>query len=284
MIDYTFEPKETLEDAVKELYSILGMLRSPEGCPWDRKQTPKGIASNVLDELYEYVDALNADSMEMESEELGDLLLNVMMLMHMHEENPAFNITAAINSTCEKLVRRHPHVFKTNSDLSAEQVLVQWDKIKKTEKGKESSSEDFFNRVPSSLPPLERAKEVSKKAAKVGFDWPDKQGVIDKICEELDEVIEADTALDRVQSEVESEVGDLLFAVINYARKMHVDPSIALHVANSKFERRFNEVYKKAQKENLPMDSDHVKEMNDLWDKVKEEEPEQPGHLKPTCW
>ncbi len=268
-----------------ELFHIVTMLRSNDGCPWDRQQSPKSIAGNVQDETWEYIDALSKKDLKGEQEELGDIMLNVMMLMEMHGEKPDFNIVDSINGVCEKLVRRHPHVFTANSQAhTPQQVLQQWNQIKENVEGRKPSADNFFSNVPDSLPPLERTKEISKKAAKVGFDWPDKQGIIDKVCEELDEVIEADTALDRVEDEVELEVGDLLFAVVNYARHLGINPTTALHRANKKFETRFNEVEKLSTKRNIPLDKEHVKEMNELWVEVKEKEPKGPEHRQPTTY
>lgn len=272
MITYTFTRKETLSEAMMELFHIVEMLRSPGGCPWDRKQDSASIALNTLGETYEYLDALEKNDRTEISEELGDVLLNVMMLMEIHHEKPDFNIVDSVNDVCEKLVRRHPHVFSTSHAETPSQVLEQWERIKEEVEGKRHEEKDFFSRVPSSLPPMEMCREISDKAVKVGFDWPDTQGVIDQVCEELDETIEADNAIDRVQEDVEMEVGDLLFAVVNLARHLHVNPSLALHRSNGKFKRRFNEVVKRAGERNLPLDSAHVKEMNEIWDEVKESE------------
>lgn len=267
-----------------ELFHIVEMLRSPDGCPWDRSQDNKSIAINSMDETYEYLDALQSKDLKEQSEELGDVLLNVMMLMEMHHEKTDFDIVGSVNDVCEKLVRRHPHVFGSVKADTPEEVLVEWNKIKENVEGRKADKDDFFSHVPTSLPPLERCKEISRQAAKVGFDWPDKQGVIDKVCEELDETIEADTALDREQDEVELEIGDLLFAVVNLARHMNVNPSNALHRSNEKFERRFNRVRKEAEMDAIPLDSAHVPEMNDLWDKVKSEEKETPHHREPATY
>lgn len=284
MINYVYEPKATLSEALMQLYDMARMLRSPEGCPWDRKQTVKTIASNMHDEVYEYQDALYKNDLKEQSEELGDVLFNVVLLMEMHAEKPDFDIVKSVNDISEKLYRRHPHVFGSVKVKDTTEVLENWNKIKIEVEGKKPNPDNFFSRVPDSMPPLERCKEISKQAVKVGFDWSDKQGIIDKVCEELDEVIEADTALDRVQDEVELEVGDLLFAVVNLARHLGVDASTALHRANDKFERRFNEVVKLAAKDNIPLDKEHVNEENDLWDKVKSVETKGKHHQEPTTY
>jgi len=284
MITYTYEPKHTLSEALMQLFAIAKMLRSPDGCPWDKQQTTKTIASNMHDEVYEYQDALYKNDVKETSEELGDVLFNVFLLMEMHQEKLDFDIVQSVNAISEKLYRRHPHVFGDTVVQNTNEVLDNWEKIKKDVEGKKPDKDDFFSRVPDSLPPLERCKEISKQAVKVGFDWPDKQGIIDKVCEELDEVIEADTALDRVQDEVEMEIGDLLFAVANLARFMHVDPATALHRSNEKFERRFNEVVKLAAQEKTPLDKAHVAEENILWDRVKQAEKGTPGHKKPSTY
>jgi MazG family protein len=269
MIEYTFEKTDTLQDALQQLSKIVALLRSPEGCPWDREQTNKTVAISLMDETYEYIDALLTNDLEGASEEIGDVMLNVMMLLQIHKEHNDFDIVDSINGVCEKLIRRHPHVFSTEQVKDSRQVLDLWNKIKVEVEGKKASSEDFFSRVPKSLPPLEMANEIQKKIQKVGFDWPEKQGVIDKIQEELGEVIEADSASNRCQSDVELEIGDLLFSVVNYARYLHISPSVALHRSNEKMQRRFNALSTLCKEREIALNKDNFRIMDSLWDEIK---------------
>ena len=272
MIDYTYKQTADLSEALMQLYTIVTLLRSKEGCPWDREQDNKSVATSLLDETYEYLDAVIANDKAGQKEEIGDVALNVMMLLEIHHEHDDFSIVEAIDDVCRKLIRRHPHVFGDSEARNSSEVLDLWNKIKVEVEGKTPLQDDFFSRVPSSLPPLEMANEIQKKIRKVGFDWPDKQGVIDKVCQELDEVIEADTALDRNQDEVEMEIGDLLFSVINLARYLKISPSVALHRSNMKMKKRFNALSKICKEREIPLDSDHFRQMDSIWDEVKKEE------------
>ncbi len=272
MIDYTYKQTTDLSAALMQLFQIVSLLRSEDGCPWDREQTSKSIAISLLDETYEYLDAVLSGDKTEQKEEIGDVALNVMMLLEIHHEHEDFSIVEALNDVCKKLIRRHPHVFGDVEAKDSVEVLDLWDKIKIEVEGKSALQDDFFSRVPQSLPPLGMANEIQKKIRKVGFDWPDKQGVIDKVCEELDEVIEADTALDRNQDEVEMEVGDLLFAVVNLARYLKISPSVALHRSNMKMKRRFNALSKICKERGIPLDTDHFEQMDSIWDEVKIEE------------
>jgi len=272
MIEYTYQQTTDLSSALMQLFTIVTLLRSKDGCPWDREQDTKSVATALLDETYEYLDAVLGGNKAEQQEEIGDVALNVMMLLEIHHEKDDFSIVEAINDVCQKLIRRHPHVFGDAKADNSIEVLDLWNKIKVEVEGKTALEDDFFSRVPASLPPLEMANEIQKKIRKVGFDWPDKQGVIDKVCEELDEVIEADTALDRNTDEVEMEVGDLLFAVVNLARYLKISPSVALHRSNMKMERRFNALNKICKERNIPLDTEHFLEMDSIWDEVKEGE------------
>ena len=272
MIDYTYIQTTDLGSALMQLFSIVTLLRSKDGCPWDREQDSKSVATSLLDETYEYLDAVLSGNKEDQKEEIGDVALNVMMLMEIHQESDDFPLVEAINDVCKKLIRRHPHVFGDAQAANSVEVLDLWNKIKTEVEGKTALEDDFFSRIPSSLPPLEMANEIQKKIRKVGFDWPDKQGVIDKVCEELDEVIEADTALDRNADEVEMEIGDLLFAAVNLARYLKISPSVALHRSNMKMKRRFNALSTICKERGIPLDSAHFQEMDAIWDEVKNDE------------
>lgn len=272
MISYTYEAKKTLDDALMQLFAIVTMLRSPEGCPWDREQNYKNVATNLIDETYEYIDAVMSEDSDHMREEIGDVLLNAMMLLEMHEEHQDVNIVEALNDVCAKLIRRHPHVFSEAVANNSSEVLDLWNSIKVNVEGKKSQDEDFFSRVPRSLPKLEEAWEIQKQMRKVGFDWPDIQGVIDKVDEERRELLDAIAHRDEHPDHVEEELGDLLFAVVNLARYLKIHPSVALHRSNRKVRSRFNKLARLGNERGIPLSWEHVDALNALWEEIKDEE------------
>jgi|JTFO01.1.fsa_nt_gb MazG family protein len=272
MIDFTFEKKDALQDALMQLHTIVTLLRSKDGCPWDREQTSKSVAENLLDETYEYIDEVIRHDLPGQKEELGDVLLNAMMLLEIQEEQDEFSVVQALNDVCEKLIRRHPHVFSTAEVSSSGEVIDLWDSIKTNIEGKQSKDDDFFSRVPSSLPPLEMANEIQKKIRKVGFDWPHVDGVVEKVKEELSEVLQAKDHQDNSDEDLEMELGDLLFATVNLTRFLGYNPSVALHRSNQKMRGRFNALHQLAKQKNVPLDQEHLDEMDQLWQVVKSEE------------
>ena len=272
MIDYTLNKPATFEQAISNLYEIVTLLRSEDGCPWDREQTPKAVSGAIVDETYEYIDALLKKDNDLSSEEIGDVMLNVIMALRIHEEYDDFSPVTSIHHVCEKLIRRHPHVFSTASAANSEEVLDLWNKVKTDVEGKISDKENLFSRIPSSLPELEHAYEVQKNMKKVGFDWPEVSGVIEKIEEELSEVKEAIDDIDNDKDHVEEEIGDLLFSVVNLARYLHINPSIALRRCNNKVKNRFNTMANVANTKEIPLDYEHVNDLNEIWEMVKKEE------------
>ncbi|MCK9190606.1 MAG: nucleoside triphosphate pyrophosphohydrolase [Sphaerochaetaceae bacterium] len=270
MIDYTLEKEDNLIDGLNRLKGITELLRSENGCPWDKKQSAKNFAIYLIDETYEYIDAINNKDKENQSEELGDIINNLLMLTTIHEET-GFDVVKTINDECEKIVRRHPHVFTSDAKAeNSEDVLKIWDKVKTEIEGRTPNKENFFDKVPQSLPEIAKAFETQKLASKAGFDWIYKQDVIDKICEELDELIEADTAISRSQDEVEDELGDLLFAVINYSRFLKVNPAVALRRSTNKFQNRFKELKNICDARDIEITPTNVKELDKVWEEVKE--------------
>ncbi len=271
MIDFTYEKKTTLQDALMQLFAIVTLLRSEQGCPWDREQSPKQVSTHLIDETYEYLDAVLSDDKEGQSEELGDVLLNAMMLLEMHQEtDPAAGIEA-LNLVCEKLIRRHPHVFSDQKVANSSEVIDVWNAIKVDVEGKTHQKDDFFSRVPPSLPPLEMANEIQKKIRKAGFDWPDAQGVFDKVQEELAEVVEAYRNPRDEREDLEMELGDLLFSAVNLCRFLGFNPSLALHRSNQKMRSRFNALYQRAQAEGVKLNQENLAEMDRLWEEIKAE-------------
>ena len=270
MIHIDYKDADNLSDALDNLYTIITLLRSPEGCPWDRIQTNKTATQSLIDESYEYLDGVIKGNVDSEREEIGDVMINVFMNLRLHEEQNDFKPYEAINEVCQKLIRRHPHVFGDEHTDNVEGVLTLWNKVKENVEGHKEKSEDFFEHIPSSLPPLETSYEIQKKLKKVGFDWNDANGVIDKVYEELQEVKEA--IAENNQDHIEEEIGDLLFTVVNLSRFLKVRPNVALFRCNDKVKTRFQKIFDAAREKGIPLDKDHVDEMNQLWDEIKRDE------------
>ncbi|WP_199553720.1 nucleoside triphosphate pyrophosphohydrolase [Sandaracinobacteroides hominis] len=218
---------------IARLASIMERLRGPDGCEWDRAQTYASIAPYTLEEAYEVSDAIARNNIPDLQEELGDLLLQVIFHAQMASEAGHFTLADVAQGICDKMERRHPHIFRTDIPLCAEEVKANWETIKAAEKPRASA----LDGIALPLPALTRAEKLAARAARTGFDWPDAQGPLDKIHEELAEIAAAGTDTERHE-----EAGDLLFAVANYLRKLKIDPEDALRAANRKFERRFRAI------------------------------------------
>ena len=267
MINYKLNKTDDVCQNMKNLYDIVTCLRDPkDGCPWDKEQMPRDIVRSMQGEIYEYVDALNENDAPHQSEELGDVYLNLFLLGKIHDQNGDFSLAECLNDACDKYIRRHPHVFSDVHVDNTEQVLKNWNQIKVEKEGRIKSDEDFFDGVPKDAPERERCYAISKKAVKVGFDWPDEQGVYDKIHEELDEVMEAKTEENRME-----ELGDVLFTVVNLCRKMHIKPQDALSYANTKFIKRFNIVNRLVRERNLKYEDLSADQWDELWNIAKKE-------------
>jgi tetrapyrrole methylase family protein/MazG family protein len=260
------------------LYSIVARLRSPTGCPWDREQSPESLRGSLIEETYECVEAIDEKDPLHIREELGDIFLLATMVAYMHEQEGKFRVSDALEDISNKLVRRHPHVFGESDAKTSSEAVDQWVKIKVELEGKKPK-DSILDEVSRALPPLDRAYKLQKKAAKVGFDWPDIHGVWAKIEEEFQEAKEAcalvegatvDAATSRSQDEVENELGDLLFSVVNLCRYLKVEPSVALQRTNSKFVRRFAHVEKSMKQAGIPMETGKLEIMDTFWDQAKE--------------
>jgi len=249
---------------VSRLQEIVTRLRAPDGCPWDREQTHSSLRSALVEECYEVVEAINRSDDPNLQEELGDILLHVVMHSHMANEREAFTFEQVVETVCEKLIRRHPHVFGDTDAADSQEVLKQWEQIKRAEKGGEAS---VLAGLPAALPALMRAQNAQKKAARVGFDWDSAAPVFEKIEEELAEVREAIAQGD--SRAVEEEIGDLLFSAVNLARKLKVDSETALTAATSKFIARFQAVEAALAENNQKIEEASPEEMNRLWDEHK---------------
>lgn len=252
------------DEPVARLRAIVSLLRSPEGCPWDREQTHESLRAGLLEEACEAIDAIsNADDANLR-EELGDLLLQVVFHTDLASERGAFTLEDAAQHTCEKLIRRHPHVFGNVDAADTQAVLRQWEQIKREEKGERAS---IMEGIPRALPALIRAANIQKKAARVGFDWPDTAGVIDKFREELAELsMEIDSGDPK---KLEHELGDILFTAVNMARKLGVEPELALEHANQRFIARFQHMEKSAAAANQKLENLAPEELENLWREAK---------------
>jgi nucleoside triphosphate diphosphatase len=264
---------------IARLIEIMAALRTPgSGCPWDLEQNFATIAPYTIEEAYEVADAISRGDLDDLKDELGDLLLQVVFHARMAEEQGSFAFADVVQAITEKLIRRHPHVFGDKGGMSTGEVNVQWDAIKAQEKaarvkaGKTPAPgrSGALSGVPPGLPALARALKLQQKAGKVGFDWNDPKAVIAKIREEADEIESALGARDR--EEILGELGDLLFAMVNLARHLDVDPETALRMTNLKFERRFAAIEAAlAARGKAPADAT-LEEMDALWDEAKERE------------
>lgn len=255
------EPGRQLE----RLRAIMHRLRAPGGCPWDAEQTHGSLVTNLIEEAYETVDAIQRCDMEHLEEELGDLLLQVIFHSELAEEAGRFNLDDVARGISEKLVRRHPHVFAESTAGTSDVVLQQWDEIKRGEKG--TTDEPYLHGIGKGLPALLRASKLQKKAAKVGFDWPTQTGVLTKIREE---VLELEAAVDAQDlAAVDEELGDLLFSVVNLARFRKLDPEVVMAAANEKFERRFNDMEQRLKAKGKTLDQATASEMDDEWEAAK---------------
>lgn len=242
-------------------------LRAPDGCPWDREQTHESLQGALIEECYEAIEAIrNADDENLR-EELGDLLLHVVMHACMADERQAFNLREVVEGVCEKLIRRHPHVFADASASDAPEVLRQWEQIKRAEKGPQASRMDG---LPAALPALLRAQNAQKKAARAGFDWPDVAGALAKIEEECCELREALAATNPTHAA--TEIGDLLFAVVNVARHLGLDAELALQNSTDKFVRRFRAMEEVMAALGRNVEDCSLEELDRVWDAVKERE------------
>jgi MazG family protein len=253
---YTFE----------QLRNIMARLRAPDGCPWDREQTHQSIKDCLIEEAYEFLEAIEHDDPHHMREELGDLLLQVVFHAQMGAEAGRFDLDQVIHELADKLVRRHPHVFGTTAVTGSDEVVVNWEAIKNAEVGKEDRK-SRMDGIPTTFPALTRAKKLQVRAAKDGFDWPSAEPVWEKLAEETREVHEAIAEGD--PDHLEDELGDLLFVAVNLARKLGVDPEIALQRANRKFETRYRGMEALVASRGQKMSDLDLAAQDKLWDEVK---------------
>lgn len=270
-----------------DLVEVVAKLRSPEGCPWDIKQTHESLKPFLLEEAYEVLEALDTENPRHLCEELGDLLLQVLLHAHIESEKQAFNIEDVIMDLTHKLIRRHPHVFSATGarKLDSEQVVNQWEAIKRGERSTESDS--ILAGIPASLPSLLRAHQIQKRAARVGFDWETPEQVFEKLDEELEELQAAAPCLrnskpslqePETNATIEHELGDVLFTIVNVARFLRINPEEALRKANNRFTARFQYMERQGAQEKKSLGEMTALEWETLWEAAKEQETTESPH------
>ena len=262
MVD--FERKERYN--INDIVEIMRLLRAPGGCPWDAEQTHESIKKNLIEETYEVVEAINKKDNELLCEELGDLLMQVVFHACMESEKDVFDFDDVCNGVCQKLVERHPHVFGETKISGVEDVLTNWDDIKRKSKGQKTTTQSMLS-VPRELPALMRATKLQKKAADVGFDWNDVSGALDKLEEEIAELRAAIANKDK--ENIAEELGDILFSAVNVSRFVKTDAEEALTAASDKFLSRFTKVETLAKEREIDMKSVGIDELDKLWDEAK---------------
>jgi len=251
-------------DGIARLQEIVARLRAPDGCPWDREQTHSSLRPLLVEECYEVLDAIERSDDANLREELGDVLLHIAMHAQMASERGAFSLEEVAITVCEKMIRRHPHVFGDKLAADSDAVLRQWEQIKRAEKGGVAG---VLDNLTASLPALLKAQTAQKKASRVGFDWPDIEPVFAKFSEEIAEVREAIAEND--PSGLESEVGDLLFTAVNLARKLGVDAETALAGSTNRFISRFQGIERELQAGGRKVAETPLDELDRLWEKMK---------------
>ena len=263
MVDFEMKDKYNVNDLVR----IMEILRAPDGCMWDQAQDHHSIRQNFIEETYEACEAIDDNDTDHLKEELGDVLLQVVFHTQMEKEKGVFDLNDVADGVCKKLIFRHPHIFGDVKVGSTDEILSNWDDLKRKEKKQETDTSTLES-VSKSLPSLIRAQKLQKKAAKVGFDWPDVSGALDKVEEELAEVR---AAIDG-NGDIEEEIGDLIFAVTNVSRFVKVDSERAAEKTCNKFVRRFADMEKQAAAGGKNLSDLTLSELDALWDKAKEHE------------
>lgn len=292
------QPQNPLSSSFARFFDVVKKVR--KGCPWDRDQTPLSLRSTFFEETCEAIDALTENDAPHVKEELGDVLLNVVLIAYLFEEKNLFTVEDSINAITEKLIRRHPHVFKESAGASevkdgaetAEKALSQWERIKENLEGRKTDC--VLDEIPENFPPILRSYKMLKKAAKKNFEWNTRGECAGKFFEELSEMKSAretveqlakapedkpfsqehgNESLDKAQLHLEEEFGDALLSFINYGRWLGIDADIALQKANVKFYKRFSYLEKKMKENNIPFDSEHKRQMMEFWLEAKNEKP-----------
>ncbi|MDQ3004511.1 MAG: nucleoside triphosphate pyrophosphohydrolase [Chloroflexota bacterium] len=260
-----FVPALEAGTSFESFAEIVAHLRAPNGCPWDREQTHESLRKHLLEESYEAIAAIDSGDFADMHEEFGDLLLQVVLQSQIAQEEGRFNVNQVVQGIHSKIVRRHPHVFGDLKLEGVDGVLANWEKLKEQERGKKKDGKGLLDGVPAALPALSQAQEYQDRAARVGFDWPQIEGVLDKVKEEIEEIKNAETDF-----ELASEIGDLFFALVNVARWKQVDAESVLRGTNMKFKKRFAYVEQGAKKQERSLSALSLDEMESLWQEAKQ--------------
>ncbi|WP_337969498.1 nucleoside triphosphate pyrophosphohydrolase [Virgibacillus salexigens] len=259
-------PDHLLHHSFQQLRHVIRLLRGPDGCPWDRKQTHESLREYAIEEVYELIDAIDHQDDEGIVEELGDVLLQVMLHSQIGEDGGYFNIDDVVRSITDKMIHRHPHVFRDTNVQSVEEVISNWEHLKKQEKGDKRTS--ILDGVAKHLPSLARSYQLQKKAAKVGFNWDDENDIWEKLNEEVQEFNEMVEAANKL--EMEKEFGDVLFVLANLSRYYKINPEVALNRTNEKFISRFSFIEQQLAIQNSSVQDATLEEMDELWNQAKE--------------
>lgn len=246
-------------EEIKHLLEVMDRLLGADGCPWDREQTHHSLARYLLEETYEVLEAIQTENMDELKEELGDVLLQVVFHAALAEREKVFTFGQVAESISEKMINRHPHVFAAMDLKTSDDVMSHWEGFKKKE-GKKY----LLAGIPRQLPALLRAEKMQTKAARVGFDWPSVDGALEKLSEEVGEVAQAENAM-----EIEAEMGDVFFALVNVARLKGIDPEAALQKSNDKFLRRFNYIEEKINAQAQNFENYSLEQLDEMWDEAK---------------
>ncbi|REF27328.1 ATP diphosphatase [Xenorhabdus cabanillasii] len=258
--------------SIERLKEIMAQLRHPQlGCPWDKVQTSSTIAPYTLEETYEVIDAIERNDTNALKEELGDLLFHIVFYAQMAQEEQLFNFDDICDAVCDKLERRHPHIFNQQSDISSEEAIGSWEQRKTAERAAKDQH-SVLDDIPASLPALMKAYKIQKRCASVGFDWDTVGPVLDKVYEEIDEVMDEAKQAVVIDARVEEELGDLLFAVVNLSRHLGHKPEMALQKACQKFESRFRNVERLLHDKGLSLETATLDQMEAMWQRVKKQQ------------
>ncbi len=262
--------EELRGNGIQLIEEAIERLRGPDGCPWDRRQRREDIGRYLLDEVYELIDEIDRGSTAGIKEELGDVLFQIVFLAKMAEEAGEFTLSAVANDVSEKMILRHPHVFKNQRDIEVEEVRTNWERIKNRERGRGENESAPINAVPRAMPLLRAAHKIADRAARRGFDWKETAGVVEKIEEELGELKEA---IEKKQAEhIQGEIGDMFLSLVNLCRFVETDPEEALRASLDKFVTRFSYIEEKLKEKGVFPQDASMEEMDALWEAAKETE------------
>jgi len=252
---------------IKELFTLIERLRSPDGCPWDRQQKKEDMGRYLLEEAYEVADSLQQGNIQAIKEELGDLLFQILFLIQICTEEKLFSFREVADEVTKKMIRRHPHVFGNKKEITVREVKENWQKIKEQERGNKDNNKNLFDNIPLSLPALKRAQKITSIVSPYGFDWPDSESIVNQLKEELNEFENA--LKENAPHKKEEELGDLLFTLVNLSRFHAIDAESALSKTIQKFLRRFSYIQDKLSSRGISLKMATPAQMNELWNESK---------------